>query len=255
MTLWRIKYNLWRLSRRAEPDREFVTALKRRLQPTSAKLGWSLVWKTAGVALVAVCALGLGTTGYVYASDDVLPDHPLYPLREKLEDAELALAPLAGEANLERVQAKVLERRLAGVKGLRARNQKNLPPRAVLAVQHLRAELPVAEKLAVNKPWKNLPQDLRQELALWDGPGATSSDTVATLTQPAASPPPVALQIQKPEPEKSPKPPLARTAPKTRIQRVRSEFEATPQPALFEGVVRLRLEAVKKFLGRQSDQP
>lgn len=55
---------------------------------------------------VLITGLG-GTVSYAYASDAVLPDTPLYPVRQKVEAIEIRLAPTR------EVRAKVIEKQVA----------------------------------------------------------------------------------------------------------------------------------------------
>ncbi|MCR4256761.1 MAG: DUF5667 domain-containing protein, partial [Candidatus Uhrbacteria bacterium] len=78
---------------------------------------FSPAWRMAAVACSVVLLFGVGTSSYAYASENVLPDHPLYPLRESVEAAEerLVFHPVAKAA----IQQKHLERKLQEVRRMR----------------------------------------------------------------------------------------------------------------------------------------
>lgn len=117
---WMLARKLDRIGRRANPDREFVRALERRI---SANLGkkrhLSTAFRLAAGSLAGMTLLFGSTAAYAYTSDDVLPDHPLYPLRETIEQAEDALAPtpqIRAAVRLNLVQRKLKERLLLDAK-------------------------------------------------------------------------------------------------------------------------------------------
>lgn len=88
---WRLKL----LSRKAAPRPEFerelrLKLLERGLGATPTRIPFYM--RTAGVIASIVLVFGAGTATYAYTSDDVLPEHPLYPIRQSVEDAEGALA-------------------------------------------------------------------------------------------------------------------------------------------------------------------
>jgi len=65
----------------------------------------------------------LGGTGvYAYASDQVLPDHALYPLRQSLERFEVQIAAVTPMKD--RVHLRLLERRAREKKLLEQKQQK-----------------------------------------------------------------------------------------------------------------------------------
>ena len=113
---------LARLSRRADPSRDFIASLHKRLEDTgylAPAVRRAPVWKLCGAGLLALLLVFIGTGSYAYASDDVLPDHPLYPLRQTIEQAELNLSPMVTHAPKEKIQAKILARRLKEIKIIR----------------------------------------------------------------------------------------------------------------------------------------
>lgn len=93
---WGMKDRLNKIGRRADPDGEFVRAFEAHLRSeTAPATKFFTVWKTAAVSLSLIGCFVIGTGAYAYASDNVLPEHPLYPVKTALEKAEgkLALAP------------------------------------------------------------------------------------------------------------------------------------------------------------------
>ncbi|KAA0207016.1 hypothetical protein EDM68_00275 [Candidatus Uhrbacteria bacterium] len=121
-----VRYRLWKIARRAKPDAAFVAHLASRIaQLGSARspVSWlgAYGFRFAGVAMLVLAVLG-GTAGYAYASDAVLPDHPLYPVREYVEGMEERAARTA-EAKAQ-VQRKHLERKLEEVRRLQERRSR-----------------------------------------------------------------------------------------------------------------------------------
>lgn len=108
---WYLKYKLRKLSRKADPDKEFVLNLDKRLgigmAPEARRIP---VWRFAMVP-VLVGILAVSTTGaYAYASEGVLPGNALYPVKQGLEKIEekITLKPQAKAL----VAIRHLERRL-----------------------------------------------------------------------------------------------------------------------------------------------
>lgn len=91
-----LEYKLKRLGRRGKPSKVFVASLKQTLierGAAPASIGFRLpMMKFASVALSVVLLLGVGTSTYAYASDEVTPDHPLYGVRQAVEVAEETIA-------------------------------------------------------------------------------------------------------------------------------------------------------------------
>jgi hypothetical protein len=116
------RYRLWKISRRAKPDAAFLSQLEAALHARGARFAYiriTPVWRMAAVACSVVFLLGIGTSSYAYASENVLPDHPLYPLREYVEAAEERLA--ATPAGKAAIQRKHLERKLEEVRRIQER--------------------------------------------------------------------------------------------------------------------------------------
>lgn len=122
-----LEYKLKRLGRHGKPSRAYVSALKQTLIERGAtvipanagiqRIGWIPAFagmtKYAAVALSVVLLLGVGTSTYAYASDEVTPDHPLYAIRQAVEEVEetVAITPVWKERvinkNLERKQQEI----------------------------------------------------------------------------------------------------------------------------------------------------
>lgn len=120
-------YQLKRLAREAKPDTMFMRDLERRFvqRDVSILLSWRM--KTATI-VASVCSCLLVTTSvYAYTSDNVLPDNPLYPLRESLEETETILA-VTPQARVN-VQLKQARRRLREA-SLILEKKKKLSPKA-----------------------------------------------------------------------------------------------------------------------------
>lgn len=150
-----MRYSLWKLSRRAKPDAEFLARLEcamRECGSFSAVRRAVPVWRLATGAYATVLMLGVGTSAYAYMSDDVLPEHPLYPLRETVEALEerVAMTTKAKSA----VQRKHLERKLEEVRRMQER-------RSVAEGELLeRVETVLEEGLTTSKS----PDEIREEL-------------------------------------------------------------------------------------------
>ncbi len=116
------RYRMWKIARRAKPDAAFLSQLEATLHARGARVASTRIspaWRMVAVACSVVFLLGIGTSSYAYASENVLPDHPLYPLREYVEAAEerLAIRPAVKAA----IQRKHLERKLEEVRRIQER--------------------------------------------------------------------------------------------------------------------------------------
>ncbi|MDO8617772.1 MAG: hypothetical protein Q7N87_02715 [Candidatus Uhrbacteria bacterium] len=138
MKFFSIHHLLHRLQRRARPDRRFVNSLRQTLMeagflPASRRVlsgveGFSFwhSWKMAAASLSMIMSLGTGTVVYAYASDAVLPDHPLYPIRTTIEQAEWQFARSLEEK--ERIQFRHTRRHVRELRQFSIRDQ--MPPQA-----------------------------------------------------------------------------------------------------------------------------
>ena len=111
--LWPIKSKLRGLSKRAEPGSKFRVALRKELVSRLPRRPWyALIMRPVAVTASLAAMLGAGTASYAYASDSVLPDHPLYPVREQVENLvkTVAVTPkLQAAARLKLVLRRVRE--------------------------------------------------------------------------------------------------------------------------------------------------
>ena len=106
-----IRYRLFRLARRSHPSSLFLTNLEKTLFPQKEinHLHYVRALRYGVVPALLIVGLLTGTGTYAYASDRVLPDHFLYPLRQSVEGVEFQLASVTGLKD--RVRLKQLERR------------------------------------------------------------------------------------------------------------------------------------------------
>ena len=105
-----LKHKLTKLAQKADPNRDFVSALEKHLKSeVDHPLRWVQPWKWMVGGMMALSLVGSATGVYAYTSDDVLPDHPLYGLRQTIEHVEetVAVTPQLKQS----VQQKHLERR------------------------------------------------------------------------------------------------------------------------------------------------
>ena len=108
---WLLKRHIDRLAKNARPERAFVRRLERQLRvQTGHQLWWIQSWKWAVASFTMLSIIGSATSVYAYTSDDVLPDHPLYALRQGIETVEIATA--ATPERQAEVQVRLLKRRL-----------------------------------------------------------------------------------------------------------------------------------------------
>ena len=121
-----IRYKLWRMSKRAQPDAAFVARLAARFTPHQATRSAHLAtFKFATAVCAIVLLLSGGTSAYAYSSDEVLPDHPLYGLRETVESVEEKVA--ITQDSKQAVQRKLLQRRLKEIRSMRQRKLQVAP--------------------------------------------------------------------------------------------------------------------------------
>jgi hypothetical protein len=114
---WDMERKLASIRKRAEPRRDFEVALRKELVPRTTHYALRTTFlHPAVLATSLVMVLGAGTATYAYTSDDVLPDHPLYPVRVGLEQVEEAVATTPDV--LARVEVKHAERRAKEVQKL-----------------------------------------------------------------------------------------------------------------------------------------
>ncbi len=108
---WLLEHKLKNLSTHADPTPRFRHALEKRLH---GELGhpvwWIQGWKWAVSGATILSLAGSATGVYAYTSNDVLPDHPLYGLRQAIEQVEESMA-VQPEQKVQ-VKLKQIQRRL-----------------------------------------------------------------------------------------------------------------------------------------------
>ncbi len=115
----RLWLTLRRLRQQAAPRSDERGAMEVYLRKNGAfsaeRIGWSY-GRSFAIALVVVLIVSISVSSYAYASEAVLPDTVLYPVRQALEVVETKLA--VTPAQKEKVQEKIVERRVKEVKKL-----------------------------------------------------------------------------------------------------------------------------------------
>jgi hypothetical protein len=98
----------------------------------------------AGMLTVAA-VMGAGTSVYAYSSEDVLPSHPLYPVRQTLERVEERIAfSNTHRANLER---KILLRRVREAELMEVRRMRIGPQDIERMMRAMQEAIDIGEKL------------------------------------------------------------------------------------------------------------
>lgn len=115
---WFLQRKLQKIAKKAEPSRDFVLQLEKTLKQDIGHPFWWMQWSKVAASLACTSVvLGSGTGVYAYTSDDVLPEHPLYGVREQIEQVETKLA-FSDQAKTE-VEMKHLKRRVNEAQKLR----------------------------------------------------------------------------------------------------------------------------------------
>ncbi len=133
-----LRVRLWRASRRSSPSSRFLRALEAKLfAPAELMTLHRLrVLRFAAVPALLIVSF-LGSTGvYAYASDTVLPDHALYPLRQSLEGFEVQIAavtPMKDRVHLRLLERRAREKKLLEEKQKKAKVPKAAPVKAIPA--------------------------------------------------------------------------------------------------------------------------
>ncbi|MEK7473603.1 MAG: hypothetical protein AAB668_02670 [Patescibacteria group bacterium] len=116
------RYRLWKISRRAKPDAAFETCLRRTLAERGAfatGVRTAPAWRFATAVCVFALMFSVGTSAYAYSSDEVLPDHTLYPLREYVEGVEERVVSKVEIKDV--IRRKHLERKLKEIRRMQER--------------------------------------------------------------------------------------------------------------------------------------
>lgn len=142
---WHIRMRLKKLEARARPRRYFQSRLRTRLvYPHGRPWHVVFVWPVAGMLTVAA-VMGAGTSVYAYSSEDVLPSHPLYPVRQTLERVEERIAfSNTHRANLER---KILLRRVREAELMEVRRMRIGPQDIERMMRAMQEAIDIGEKL------------------------------------------------------------------------------------------------------------
>lgn len=153
---WFVKWKLHKISIKANPDAAFVLRLEKELV---SRIGVTTPWLTWGrMAVSTACiitVLGSGTGAYAYTSDEVVPDHPLYGMRQTIENVEMKLATT--EEAKTHVEMKQLNRRIKEAQKLRALNR---PLQAAKLEQMSQKVQALIKKVDVNDP--KMKEEVRQ---------------------------------------------------------------------------------------------
>ncbi|MEK7116247.1 MAG: DUF5667 domain-containing protein [Patescibacteria group bacterium] len=119
---WLLEKKLRDLGAHADPSPRFVRVLQKKLKhELNHPIWWISSWKWAVSATTVLTLVGSGTVAYAYASDAVLPDHPLYGVRTTLENIEASLTANADQKV--HVELKIIKRRLHEVEALSSRKK------------------------------------------------------------------------------------------------------------------------------------
>ena len=95
---WLTTRRLQKLGNRVQPDPVFVHRLEKEikgLMPSRSIFGWiqwhkGMAWASGGMMAMTLAVSGTGV--YAYQSEDVTPDHLLYPVRLAMEQVETSTA-------------------------------------------------------------------------------------------------------------------------------------------------------------------
>lgn len=142
---WHIRMRLKKLEARARPRRYFQSRLRTRLVYPHGR-PWHVVFVRPVAGMLTVAAvMGAGTSVYAYSSEDVLPSHPLYPVRQTLERVEERIAfSNTHRANLER---KILLRRVREAELMEVRRMRIGPQDIERMMRAMQEAIDIGEKL------------------------------------------------------------------------------------------------------------
>jgi hypothetical protein len=158
---WFTDSKLNKIGDRANPDPRFVRALESKLKKEMGHPAWWIRWSRLGAMATSVVFVFSGAMGaYAYNSPNVLPDHPLYGLRQALERAELQLATSPEKKT--QVQAKHLERRIEELEQLLLKQQGKDPEKFKEISDRLQEKLEEAGKASAEHKSESPPNDARE---------------------------------------------------------------------------------------------
>jgi uncharacterized protein DUF5667 len=123
MLHWLTEQKLKNLARHADPHPTFERSLGLRLKADMGHpMWWMQGWKWVTSSVLMVSLIGSGTGVYAYSSDDVLPEHPLYRVRQAIEQVEERTAVSPQKKAI--VQLRRLKRRLQEQRLMKAKNRR-----------------------------------------------------------------------------------------------------------------------------------
>lgn len=133
-----LRVRLWRAARRSSPSSGFLRDLEAKLFPSTELVALHRVRALRFAVVPALLVISfLGGTGvYAYASDTVLPDHALYPLRQSLEGFEVQIAavtPMKDRVHLRLLERRAREKKLLEEKQKKAKVLKAAPVKIIPA--------------------------------------------------------------------------------------------------------------------------
>ncbi len=213
---WILQRRLKKLSQHAEPDPRFVRALEARLHAQMKPRGWQSPLLRFGAALASlVCIVG-GTTGaYAYESEQVVPGHFLYPVRERIEHIEEQIA-ITPEKRVE-VAVKHIERRIHEYGVLNRANQP-IPPEQVAKIDDS-IQRAVDDTLLIDaEKAEVLPVEISVPVKEEPLPANVPPIRKPELQAPVAMPTPVKPLIGIEKPESSLEQKIQRLNPQTRLR-------------------------------------
>ncbi len=131
-----LRLRLWRAARRSSPTSSFLRGLEAGLFPPAELVVLHRLRALRFAVVPALLVVGLlgGTGVYAYASDTVLPDHALYPLRQSLEGFEVQIAavtPMKDRVHLRLLERRAREKKLLEEKQQKAKAVKSAPVKLV----------------------------------------------------------------------------------------------------------------------------
>lgn len=181
--MFRLWLSLRRLRRRATPLSKERVAMELFLKEKGAFSSVSLsVYSFARIGVVAaaiILVLSVTVSSYAYASETVLPDTPLYPVREAIEQVEVKLA--VTPVQKQKVVEKMVERRKQEVEKLTELKR----PVPVKLQKFLRKEIKQELKRVPIK--KNERQQVRMLQRMQNPDKGTTSTTVLLVPRESAS--------------------------------------------------------------------
>ncbi len=186
--IWFLARKLRIMGKRADPRPAFARAMRADLivkgyLPRHPSLRRWMV-RHAAAASIILTTMAVGATGaYAYSSDEVLPDHPLYPVRQTLERIEERVVAPAPPHFKERVLAQLARRRTHEVQMMVAKHRPLKPHE----VHFLRSHPDIRARLLITLDATTTTSSTQQEAIVPDDRDkdhrAVRRDNHATSTQ------------------------------------------------------------------------